>query len=106
MGYFDNLDNYPLNKYKKNLKMKKNYGCVLLSLDWWSIQFHYRLIVHQRPSIFYVIYNDSNLTVFDGLSNDNEVWMIINLKVEEYIYNFFLRFFLYLFRGQLSRLSK
>jgi hypothetical protein len=24
MGYFDNLDNEPLNKYKKILKMKKN----------------------------------------------------------------------------------
>jgi hypothetical protein len=23
MGYFDNIDNIPLNKYKKNLKMKK-----------------------------------------------------------------------------------
>jgi hypothetical protein len=34
MGYFDNLDNGPLNKYKKNLKNeKKNYGCVILSLD-------------------------------------------------------------------------
>jgi hypothetical protein len=36
------------------------------------MQFHYRLIVHQRLSNFHVIYNDSNLTVFDGLSNDNE----------------------------------
>jgi hypothetical protein len=24
MGYFDNLDNEPLNKYKKNLKNKKS----------------------------------------------------------------------------------
>jgi hypothetical protein len=24
MGYFDNLDNGPLNKYKKNLKNEKN----------------------------------------------------------------------------------
>jgi hypothetical protein len=28
MGYFDNLNNGLLNKYKKNLK--KNYKCVLL----------------------------------------------------------------------------
>jgi hypothetical protein len=34
MGYFDNLDNGPLNKYKKNLKNeKKVYICVLLLLD-------------------------------------------------------------------------
>jgi hypothetical protein len=31
MGYFDNLDNGLLNKYKKILK--KNYRCVLLCLD-------------------------------------------------------------------------
>jgi hypothetical protein len=42
------------------------------------MQFHYRLIVHQRPSIFYAIYNGSNLTIFDGLSNDNEILMTIN----------------------------
>jgi hypothetical protein len=30
------------------------------------------LIVHQRPSRFYIIYNDSNLVVFDRLSNDNK----------------------------------
>jgi hypothetical protein len=29
------------------------------------------LIVHQRPSNFHIIYNDFNLTVFDGLSKDN-----------------------------------
>jgi hypothetical protein len=33
MGYFDNLDNGSLNKYKKILKMKKDYRCVLLPLD-------------------------------------------------------------------------
>jgi hypothetical protein len=37
------------------------------------MQFHYCLIVHQRPSIFHAIYNSSNLTVFDGLSNNNEI---------------------------------
>jgi hypothetical protein len=37
------------------------------------MQFHYCLIVHQRPPNFHVIYNGFNLTVFDGLSNDNEI---------------------------------
>jgi hypothetical protein len=31
------------------------------------------LIVYQRPSNFHIIYNSSKLTVFDGLSNDNEI---------------------------------
>jgi hypothetical protein len=31
------------------------------------------LLVHQRSSKYYALYNDSNLTVFDGLSNDNEI---------------------------------
>jgi hypothetical protein len=31
------------------------------------------LIVHQRSSNFHVIYNGFNLTVFDGLSNNNEI---------------------------------
>jgi hypothetical protein len=30
-------------------------------------------MVHQKPSNFYEIYNGSNLMVFDGLSNDNEI---------------------------------
>jgi hypothetical protein len=38
------------------------------------MQFHYRLIVHQRPSIFHKICNGFNLTVFDELSNDNEIF--------------------------------
>jgi hypothetical protein len=34
MGYFDNLDNELLNKYKKNLKNeKKNYICAFLPID-------------------------------------------------------------------------
>jgi hypothetical protein len=37
------------------------------------MQFQYRLIVHQRPSNFYIICNGSKLMVFDGLSNDNEI---------------------------------
>jgi hypothetical protein len=38
MDYFDNLDNEPLNKYKKN------YRCVFLPLDWWSFKFHIILL--------------------------------------------------------------
>jgi hypothetical protein len=49
------------------------YRCILLPIDWWSFKFHYRLIHHQRLSKFYIIYNGSNLTVFDGVSNDNEI---------------------------------
>jgi hypothetical protein len=37
------------------------------------MQFNYYLILHQGPSKFYIIYNGYNLTVFDGLSNDNEI---------------------------------
>jgi hypothetical protein len=33
MVYFDNLDNEPLNKYKKNKNEKKIYRCVFLLLD-------------------------------------------------------------------------
>jgi tRNA (Thr-GGU) A37 N-methylase len=33
MDYFDNLDNGPLKKYKKIIKMKKIYKCILLLLD-------------------------------------------------------------------------
>jgi hypothetical protein len=40
MGYFDILDNVSLNKYKKNLKIKKNYRYAILRLDWWSFKFH------------------------------------------------------------------
>jgi hypothetical protein len=77
MGYFDNLDDESLNKYKKNLKNGKTFIDVFFYflIDGHSnfMQFHYRLIVHQRPSNFHAIYNGSNLTVFDGLSNDNEI---------------------------------
>jgi hypothetical protein len=33
MGYFDNLDNEPLNKYKKILKLEFFYKYVLLTTD-------------------------------------------------------------------------
>jgi hypothetical protein len=75
MVYFDNLDNESLNEYKQMKKMNFFFIDVLfyLCIEVHSnfMQFHYRLIVHQRPSNFYVIYNGSNLTVFDGLSNDS-----------------------------------
>jgi hypothetical protein len=79
MGYFDNLNNGPLNKYKK-IKNRKKFIDVFfyLWIDGHSnfMQFHYRLVafkIHQTPSNFHAIYNGSNLTVFDGLSNDNEI---------------------------------
>jgi hypothetical protein len=31
------------------------------------------LILYQEPSKFYIICNGYNLTVFDGLSNDNKI---------------------------------
>jgi hypothetical protein len=76
MVYFDNFE--PLNKYKINFKNGKKFINVLfyLQIDDYSnfMKFYYYcLIVHQRPSNFHVIYNGSNLTVFDGLSNDNEI---------------------------------
>jgi hypothetical protein len=37
------------------------------------MQFHYRLAIHERSLKCNVICNVSNLTVFDGLSNDNEM---------------------------------
>jgi hypothetical protein len=33
MDYFDNVDNGPLNKYKKILKIEKKFICVILHLD-------------------------------------------------------------------------
>jgi DAD family len=71
------VDNEPLNKYIKNLKNRKKFIDVFFYL-WIDVhsnfmQFHYRLIVHQRPSNFHIIYNGYNSTVFDALSNDNEI---------------------------------
>jgi hypothetical protein len=63
MGYFDNHDNRLLNKYKKILKIdfflqicSFTYRVVVFSN---FMQFHYLLIVHQRTSKFYIIYNGS-----------------------------------------------
>jgi hypothetical protein len=78
MGYFDDLDRTS-KKIEKNLKNKnKNIFIDVFFYLWIDgylnfMQFHYRLIVHQRPSNFHIICNGSNLTVFDGLSNDNEI---------------------------------
>jgi amino acid permease len=41
------------------------------------------LIVYERPSESYTIYNGSNLTTFDRLSNDNKlhrIWNTINVE--------------------------
>jgi hypothetical protein len=61
------------------------------------MQFHYHLIVHQKPSKFYTICNDSNLMI-SGLSNDNEIALNLNhyqfINKITYLYTFpFLRFF-------------
>jgi hypothetical protein len=37
------------------------------------IQFHYRLIVHQRPLNWNRYKLHKNLMIFDGSSNDNEI---------------------------------
>jgi hypothetical protein len=60
MGYFDNFGNEFLNKYKK---------CGHLNF----MQFHYRLIVHQRSLNYnrYKLYKI--LMVLDEISNNNEI---------------------------------
>jgi hypothetical protein len=73
MGYFYNLDNEPLNKYKKSKKNIDVFFYLWIECHSNFMQFYYYLIVHQRLSNLYAIYNYSNLTVFDGLSNDNEI---------------------------------
>jgi hypothetical protein len=82
MGYFDNFDNEFLNKYKKkSYKWKINYKCVLILLDWGSFKFHSISLSFDSLSKtikFYVICNGSNLTFFDGLSNNNEIVWNLN----------------------------
>jgi hypothetical protein len=77
MGYFNNLDDESLQKYKKILKIEKKLIDVFFYfyIDDHSnfMQFHYHLLVHQRSSNFHIIYNGFNLMIFDGLSNDNEI---------------------------------
>jgi hypothetical protein len=51
MVYFDNLDNGPLNKYRKKFKNgKKVYSRVLLPLDLWSFKFHIISLSVDSPS--------------------------------------------------------
>jgi hypothetical protein len=44
-----------------------------IDVDLYFMQFYYHFLVDQRPLKCYVIYNGFNLTVFDGLSNDNKI---------------------------------
>jgi hypothetical protein len=71
MGYFVNFDNEFSNKYEKNLMDMFFY--LYIDGDSNLMQFHYHLILHQGPLKFYTICNGYNLTVFDGLSNDNKI---------------------------------
>jgi hypothetical protein len=57
---------------------KKTYKYVLLFKDWRWLKIHYCLLVHQTPSEYYAFCNDSNLTVFEVLSNDNEITWNLN----------------------------
>jgi hypothetical protein len=70
------------------------------------MQFYYHLIVHQILLNFHVIYNGYNLTVFDGLSNDNEIVWNMNdyqsIDRRTHYKKKFKIFFLYLFKGPLS----
>jgi hypothetical protein len=50
MGYFDNHENGSLNKYKKILKIKKIYKCILLPMDWGSFKFHIISLSFDSPS--------------------------------------------------------
>jgi hypothetical protein len=94
MIYFDNKF---LNKYKK---MKKNYKCILLLLDWWSFKFHTILLSFDSPSK--IVINCMNfwwsLMDYQMIMKLYKIWMTINLKVE-YIYKkkfTFKIFFIYL----------
>jgi hypothetical protein len=77
MGYFDNLNTRPLNKYKINLKNEKKFIDVFfyLQIDDHSnfMQFHYHLIVHQGLLISNRCKLHENLMIFDGLLNNNEI---------------------------------
>jgi hypothetical protein len=64
-AYLDNLNNGSSNKYEKNLKNRKKsqkFHAISLSFD-----------TPSRLSKFYTICNGFNLTVFDEVSNDNEI---------------------------------
>jgi hypothetical protein len=77
MGYFGNFDN---GSKKIEKKIEKFNRCVLLKIEREKIddhsnfmQFHNRLIVHQRSLIWNYGKLFENLTVFDELLNDNEI---------------------------------
>jgi hypothetical protein len=67
MVYFDNLDNEPFNKYKKNLKMNFFYKCVILPLDWWSFKFHAISLSFDSPSKTVNLKSLQIAWKFDGL---------------------------------------
>jgi hypothetical protein len=77
MDYFVNLDNGSLNKYKKNLKNENKFIDVFFyfKIDGHSnfIQFHYRLIVHQKQLNWNRCKLHEKLIFFYELSNDNEI---------------------------------
>jgi hypothetical protein len=62
MSYFNNLDNRLLNKYKNRKKITDMFFYLHIDSVSNFMKFHYHLIVHQRPSKFYIIYNSFNLT--------------------------------------------
>jgi hypothetical protein len=49
IGYFDHGDSEFLNKYKRKLKIEKKLYMCFCMYGLMFIQFHYRLIVYQRP---------------------------------------------------------
>jgi hypothetical protein len=73
------------------------------------------MIVFQRSLKFYIIYDGSNLTVLDGLSNDNEIVqnlknyqlnvMYISISMCINIYELFL-IFLYLLKDLIVKIVK
>jgi hypothetical protein len=95
MDYFDNLDNGFHNKYKKILKIEKNFIDIFFSLiNWQWFKFHTISLSFDTPSKtikFYIIYNDYNLMVFDGVSNDNKIASNSNnyQSISKIIYFFF-----------------
>jgi hypothetical protein len=81
MSYFDKLDNWLLLKYQQNLKIRKIIDIFLL-IERECFNFFIISLLFDSPSqtiIFYIICNDFNSTIFEKLSNYNEV--IWNLKL-------------------------
>jgi hypothetical protein len=62
-------------------KIKNIYGYVLLSIDWQSFIFYAISLLFDSLSKTVKLNRcklHEKLLVFDGLSNNNEIWMIIN----------------------------